>query len=507
MQATKTPARGRNSKQAPQTTPADTTSRTRTRASTASSTLPQDNHSPQSRLRYRRTVPSYTMHLSLNHADSNDPGENKVDAAIFRSEAQLEKDRPNWVHQVLPAEFKVQAENSQTDAFEDHRNRDTQPVAEQRSKVCGQLTGYAHQIFVYQHRTAVFQLFVVGQEFRFLRWDKSGLFVTQKVDYIANTRTLVEFLIGFLILDDASQGIDTTATLLGPKSKSYKVMDEVAKRGAPADVQNPPILVSHEEDTILSSDIPMTTLSKDSSSNDVTEGEYSTSLKTNHRTLTDAICSADSSSTPSTAGGPATQVIQPEEGSFVFDHALQYFRESLHNWPRYRLTIRDQSFLVGKPIFESNGLVGRGTKGYVAWHENSGSFVFLKDAWRPFYENIDTEGDTLEKLNKANVNNVPTLVCHGDVKNQATLASDYWLHVDSSTNAARKARAYDRENESKAGKKRKADDAQEREDQCQPSLRHYAHYRICTKEICLPLNEFKTSRQLVTIIRDAFDGE
>ena len=51
-------------------------------------------------------------------------------------------------------------------------------------------------------------------------------------------------------------------------------MDEVAKRGAPADVQNPPIIVSHEEDTILSSDIPMTTLSKDSSSNNVTEGEY-----------------------------------------------------------------------------------------------------------------------------------------------------------------------------------------------------------------------------------------
>ena len=270
---TKKPARGARGRVVPKTLPEDTASRIRTRASASSSNTPPDKYSPQSRLKYRRIVPSYRMHLCLNHADTNDPGENKADAAIFRSDAKLESNRPNWVHQRLPTEFKVRVKGNKTDAFEDHRDRNTQPVADQRSKVFGQLTGYSRQIFVYQHRTAVFQLFVVGNEFRFLRWDKSGVFVTQKVDYVTNTRTLVEFIIGFLIIDDASQGIDTTATLLGPKSKGYKIMDEVAERGAPADVQSPPVIVAHEEGTILPSHIPVTTVAHNSSSKNAGESE------------------------------------------------------------------------------------------------------------------------------------------------------------------------------------------------------------------------------------------
>ena len=394
------------------------------------------------------------MRLSPNHADTNDPEGNKADAAIFEQGVELEDDRPNWPHQSLPAEFKL--EGTHHDPFDDRLNHDTQSLADGRFKVFGQCAGYVNCVFRYQHRTAVFQLLVIGGCFRFLRWDRSAVIVTQKIDYLTDTRTLVDMLLGFLILDAESQGVDPTATLLAKGSPEYDLMDKVAESGSPDDTQPMPVIVPHAEGT-----------------------EYED-----------------------------TQ--DDERSPIILDHVLDYFLNSLGDWPRYRLTLDDQIFLVGKPIFESTGLVGRGTRGYVAWHVNSKSFVFLKDAWRPFYTTMEAEGDTLRRLNAAEVINVPTLVCHGNVGNQSTFASHYCLHLDERTNAERKAKAHNVDDKKGKGKKRKADDLDPSaigDDQIQPRLRHYAHYRICVKEICLPLKEFKSSKQLITIVRDCIDGK
>ncbi|TFK83357.1 hypothetical protein K466DRAFT_529000, partial [Polyporus arcularius HHB13444] len=60
-------------------------------------------------------------------------------------------------------------------------------------------------------------------------------------------------------------------------------------------------------------------------------------------------------------------------------------------------------------------MVSRGTRGYIALDWETQRFVFLKDAWRPFYDGVEKEGDILSKLNKEGVTNVPTLIVHGDV--------------------------------------------------------------------------------------------
>ncbi|TBU36903.1 hypothetical protein BD309DRAFT_995378 [Dichomitus squalens] len=112
------------------------------------------------------------------------------------------------------------------------------------------------------------------------------------------------------------------------------------------------------------------------------------------------------------------------QGPCTFDYSLQ------SHWPRYRLQIDDNTgshaFLVGRPVFCANDLVGRGTRGYVALDCKTGGFVWLKDAWRASYVISGTEGDTLHKLNCAGVENVPTLVCHGDVHHQRTTTGDFW---------------------------------------------------------------------------------
>ena len=476
---------------APTITPAADVAAAAASTSQAPASAPYDPERPQSRLKNVAIIPRYIMRLSPDHADANDPEGNKADAAIFSKDVPVEKNRPNWSHQRLPTEFKLDGTNN--DPFDDRLNHDTQSAADTRFKVFGQCAGYVNCVFRYQHRTAVFQLFVIGGGFRFLRWDRSAVFVSEKIDYLDDPRTLIDFLLGFVILDAESQGIDPTATLVQKGAPLYRLMDTVAKFGRPDDKQPLPVIVSHKESTPLPDNIPIESISLSRSgpceSVDVEKGE----------TETRASSSKDT-------GNTSTVFQRPKEGSFLLGHVLDYFSKSLKNWPRYRLVLRDQIFLVGKPIFESTGLVGRGTRGYVAWHVNSNSFVFLKDAWRPYYKTMEAEGETLLRLNAASVVNVPTLVCHGDVENQSTLASDYCLYVDGRTNAQRKADARNTDDKKEKGKKRKVDDLEMRDDELNPRLRHYAHYRICVKEICLPLKEFETSRQLVRIVRDCIDG-
>ncbi|TFK78153.1 hypothetical protein K466DRAFT_440952, partial [Polyporus arcularius HHB13444] len=117
-----------------------------------------------------------------------------------------------------------------------------------------------------------------------------------------------------------------------------------------------------------------------------------------------------------------------------------------------------QDYLVGKHIFIAFGMIGRGTRGYVALEWKTQRFVFLKDSWRACYTGVESEGTILSVLNANGVTNVPTVVQHSDV----------FFPPD----------------EVKPG----------------AGLRHMVHTRLVVKEICLPLTAFTSSKQLVRII-------
>ncbi|KAI0740010.1 hypothetical protein C8Q76DRAFT_820744 [Earliella scabrosa] len=320
-------------------------------------------------------------------------------ASIFHHSTRLEDDRQHFANQLLPIAFKADPDGD--DPFDDdpthpiHLSHDTH-----RCAILDVITSHIENVCAYQHRTAVFSLVVVGRGFRVLRWAHDGLIVTRTIDYVQDTRMLVEFLLGYLCLEDVRKGIDPSASLLPSESEEYKLMDHLARHGA-----------------------------------------------------------ASATAAPS--------------GSLVFDHIIHLFADSLKdNWPRYRLTVPDErTFLVGKPIAQSGSrVIGRGTRGYVAWHEKPGCFVFLKDTWRPSDDHAEAEGDVLQKLNDAMVVNVPTLVCHGFVGEQEFLAGRSTLHDEP------------------------------------PRLRRYTHYRMCVKEICLPLSAFTSSKQLVSVVRDSIEA-
>ncbi|KAH9855974.1 hypothetical protein C2E23DRAFT_559159 [Lenzites betulinus] len=172
------------------------------------------------------------------------------------------------------------------------------------------------------------------------------------------------------------------------------------------------------------------------------------------------------------------------------DYVRRMFEESLNpRWYWWTLRVEpdgkegeDRFFVVGKPNFQAPGLVGRGTRGYVALPADNiadGKFCYLKDAWRVVGLDIDKEGTILEHLNEQKVKYTPTLECHGDVgdpNQQVTQTDALWDEV----------------NERKEVEERNTEG-----DTIVSPVKKHRHYRIVVKEVGQPMSEFTSSRQLV----------
>ena len=173
------------------------------------------------------------------------------------------------------------------------------------------------------------------------------------------------------------------------------------------------------------------------------------------------------------------------------DHIIALWETSLdERWPWWKLCVpdeltnQDRWYVVGKPSFKAHGVLGRCTRGYVAVEvidgELDGKFVYLKDTWRavatdPLDEAayLRKEGETLKRINEANVAHVPTLVAHGDIQGQETQVPK---------------------------------DSQKVNDKRKHRVKKHQHYRLVVEEIGKPLSQFKNSGQLVLAMHDCIQG-
>ncbi|TBU26684.1 hypothetical protein BD311DRAFT_422694, partial [Dichomitus squalens] len=460
--------------------PADSSTHLASDADEAFDSTTRSSH-PISHTDTLKTVPNYVVRLSPHKWDLHDSARNKSDAALFKKDVELEEGRPNWQHQRAFFEFKQ--EDTKNDPFEDAQKRDVEVLAEKREEVRGQLISYADRVFLYQHRTAAFSLFVIGKDFRVMRWDRSGVFVSEKVDYLLRTDALVEVLLALIVMDDEAQGFDTSATLLQKDSDDYRLMDTLA------DVKNSfhlPV-VSSEEGTPLPENLASV---------------VSQPQPTNTKTMANGPSPGLAAQGEDSDSEETVNLKIPDGDSFVFDYVLDYFRKSVTDWPRYNLTINDEEFLVCEPLYHTRGLIGRGTRGYVAYRKRTGTFVFLKDAWRPFYENVVSEGEILGKLNKDGVCNIPTLLT-ARLFDHETRVSRYCYKEDLRTNEERKMQAHEGVTDEPHGVKRTQSGMQE---ELKSYVRHYGHHRLALKEVCLPITAFRSSRQLVSVVGDAVEA-
>ncbi|KAJ3477495.1 hypothetical protein NLI96_g10426 [Meripilus lineatus] len=86
----------------------------------------------------------------------------------------------------------------------------------------------------------------------------------------------------------------------------------------------------------------------------------------------------------------------------------------------------------GRPRFMGREIVGKATRGYIAYDLDNQRLVFLKDCWHPASESCHPELQTYEKLRQANVQFIATPLGGGDVycsasrnSPQQTITQDY----------------------------------------------------------------------------------
>ncbi|KAM5538320.1 hypothetical protein V8D89_007922 [Ganoderma adspersum] len=135
--------------------------------------------------------------------------------------------------------------------------------------------------------------------------------------------------------------------------------------------------------------------------------------------------------------------------------------------PVRRGTVPTQrQFLVGKPASQSPSLMGKGTKGFVAYDLTTGGVVFIKDSWRLDSRDVQSEYETYLQLREKTTGElyVPTLLGGGDVsfngKHQRTACC-----------------------------------AESRQDALP-----LVHCRLVFKEVCRPLEDFTNSFELVKAV-------
>ncbi|OSD02238.1 hypothetical protein PYCCODRAFT_1425371 [Trametes coccinea BRFM310] len=424
----------------------------------------------------------------------------KVDAGLYPQDHTPPAGNPDWTHIRLFIEFKRQG--TSLDPFDDDDPSAPEAEAQSRTAVRNQILDYARIVHEYQHRVCIFGLFVIGPEFRLMRFDHSGIIVTKKENYAQNPRPLLSFLAWFDSLSDEDQGLDPTAMLLKKGSRAYRLMDAFAEK-------NDSDLPYNEGDTIAATP-PPSRISTPAPKPDVPARNTRQQTK-----AAAAISNMDESYLD------AVELVS--EDYRVFKFVRDQFRESVENdWPRYMLEVgrgeEKRIFLVGKPVWTAFWLFGRGTRGYVALDVKTRRFMFLKDCWRPFYEGVEPEGCYLELLNEEALRNsdikVPTVIAHGDVAGQVTLAASYAplsrpAGAKAETRSSGAALPPLAPVGSGPGATHDHDDslattAPSSDHNVQPDCdnRVYRHYRIVLKDVCLPFTAVRSSKQLVQCLYD-----
>ncbi|KAI0665741.1 hypothetical protein C8Q78DRAFT_492039 [Trametes maxima] len=493
----------------------------------------------------------YVARLALYRYQEDVPSKAKVAVAFYRaSDAPRRKGVPDWAHIRLFIEFKKGG--TELDPFDDDDADYPEASGDRCAAVRAQLIAHTHNIFLYQHRDALYSLFVNGREFRILRWDRSGVIATKKHDYVKDPRPLLEFIAYFESLSDVQQGIDCTTTPLPPKSKAYKLMDDFAQANQsdmphaekteipPLDTVSSPPTPPASPSPVLAADQATTT---DTPAAATYQGPaFSTRQKTKQPAVErrpDTLSVVPDETDPPEDDDSEEyldEIEEPEGGpERVFQYVRDKFRASIDpemGWPRYKLEVGEERrpFLVGKPIFFSTSMFGRGTRGYVALDVKARRFVFLKDSWRPFYAGVEREGHYLELLtSNPDVDiDVPRLVAHGDVSDHYAFATRYAEHLrakelakvkgdgevpatSSSSEAAPATQAspvigQKRTHEDMVDPTTDAETPALREeegsltDSESVAFRHYRHYRLVVLDVCLPFTEIVSSTQLVRLI-------
>ncbi|KAJ3491200.1 hypothetical protein NLI96_g876 [Meripilus lineatus] len=129
-------------------------------------------------------------------------------------------------------------------------------------------------------------------------------------------------------------------------------------------------------------------------------------------------------------------------------------------------TLEDLRLIFARPRALGRGVLGRATRGYIAYDMDNKRLVFLKDYWQPVSTSYHSELDTYTKLKQAGVENIATPLGGGRLEHK-TITQEYLSEVQGASYGGRE------------------------------------HYRFAVLEIGIPLEEYEEPLEMVTAILDA----
>ncbi|KAI0701156.1 hypothetical protein C8T65DRAFT_558590, partial [Cerioporus squamosus] len=306
-----------------------------------------------------------------------------------------------------------------------------------------QFAEYVLNVFNHQHRLFCYAIYICGRMARLCCFDRGGAVVSKDFNWTTTDSPLHDFLWKVAHMKDEQLGYDPTATRVdAEEAEPFKKMandpsvaEAIQRYVKAATAKGVPIYKLRI--------IPMTAPPEEGLPTDP-------SAQPNQSSGPDA--PSQPSPSPNQSPGSGSPSLTPESS------------------PAPLVATEERAFLVGKPHFVTDSLVGRCTRGYVAYDLKTGHLCFLKDYWRPFVPGRSRpEHLVLERLNSCGVANVATLICGGDVgglRAQQTLVQGLLEHM-----------------------------------KAPPVPR--IHYRLATKEIGLPLEDFKNFKELALVFYDA----
>lgn len=145
---------------------------------------------------------------------------------------------------------------------------------------------------------------------------------------------------------------------------------------------------------------------------------------------------------------------------------------------------KKRDFIGWGSMADAESLTGRATRAYPVWDTEVKDVRFLKDSWRG--ANFERESDILRTLNAANVENVPELICGGDIDGYGHTTRSQEFAANFTNDAA--------------GLKRMPWKCGTH------NIVKRIHHHFVGRDVGLKLEGFDTSKDLMTVVYHAFIG-
>lgn len=164
----------------------------------------------------------------------------KYDAALYTAADAPEEgsSQPLWDAMALFVEFKL---SYGQDPFGGRDPSDALQAPEIKADPMDRKDEHmllALEVLRNQHRTWLFSILVIGSDARIIRWDRSGLIVTEKFNYVEDPEKLCRFILAFTRASPAAQGYDPTVTVVKPGEAEYEMMDRMASDAEKLEVRD-----------------------------------------------------------------------------------------------------------------------------------------------------------------------------------------------------------------------------------------------------------------------------